>query len=177
MVSFALEISCSGFCSLPQLRCAYTSLYEPTLLLETSLDFSCTSTSSWSKIVKISSILGTFSLHVLLSINSNHIVSDFHHVRQLRQKQASNSAKIISKMSRILSRLSFIQKPSKLLSKVNKFGINLKLRSLAIISSIPSPFSFIRLAPRLPKRSALVLVNFYPHGMKSHFSKISTIQL
>ena len=71
MVSFALKISCSffpGFCSLPQLRCAYSLLYEPTLLLETALDFSCASTCSCFKIVKISSILGKFSFHVLLSI-------------------------------------------------------------------------------------------------------------
>ena len=143
-----------GFCSLPRLWCAYTSLYEPTLLLETSLDLSCASTSSWSKIVKISSILRKFSLHVLLSINSNRIVSDFHHMPHLRQQQASNFAQLISKMSQILSRLLLSQKPEKLLSKINKFGISLKLGSSAIISCISRAFSFIRLAARPPKRSA-----------------------
>ena len=59
------------------------------------------------------------------------------------------------------------QKPKELLSKVNKFGINLKLCSTAIISSTPSAFSFIRLAARPPKTSALVLVNFYPQGRRA----------
>ena len=86
---------------------------------------------------------------------------------QLRQKQATNFAKIISNMPRILLRLSLSQKPKKLLSKVDKFGINFKLCSMAIISSTPSTFSFIRLAARPPKTSALVLVNFYPQGRRA----------
>ena len=60
------------------------------------------------------------------------------------------------------------QKPKELLSKVNKFGINLKLCSTAIISSTPSAFSFIRLAARPPKTSAPVLVNFYPQGRRGN---------
>ena len=67
-------------------------------------------------------------------------------------------------MPRIISRLSLSQKPWELVSKVNKFGINLKLHSSALTFRKQNAFSFIRLAARPAKRSALDLADFYPQG-------------
>ena len=67
-------------------------------------------------------------------------------------------------MPRIISRLSLSQKPWELVSKVDKFGINLKLHSSALTFRKQNAFSFIRLAARPAKRSALDLADFYPQG-------------